>query len=112
MANQVLNGTPRGLLTITPTAMIIKANNMALDIIAREDGFANKDGELIITVPKVAQQLDEKLAYIQAAPIEALENFIWHTRFRNTRDDSTYQLAMRAYPIDNWHLESSRHARF
>ncbi len=106
MANQVLNGTPRGLLTITPTAMIIKANNMALDIIAREDG------ELIITVPKVAQQLDEKLAYIQAAPIEALENFIWHTRFRNTRDDSTYQLAMRAYPIDNWHLESSRHARF
>jgi len=112
MANQVLNGTPRGLLTITPTAMIIKANDMALDIIDRKDGFDNKDGKLIITVPKIAQQLDEKLAYIQAAPIEELENFIWHTRFRNTRNDSSYQLAMRVYPIDNWHLESNRHDRF
>lgn len=112
MANQVLNGTPRGLLTITPTAMIIKANNMAFDIINREDGFANQDGKLIITAPKIAQQLDERLAYIQAASIEELEKFIWHTRFRNTHDDSTYQIAMRAYPLSNWHLESNRHDRF
>jgi DNA-binding CsgD family transcriptional regulator len=112
IANQILNGTPRGLLAITPTAMIIKANTMALDIFNREDGFANKDGELIITVPKVAQQLDEKLAYIQAASIEELEKFIWHTRFRNTHDESTYQLAMRVYPLGDWHLESNRYDRF
>jgi DNA-binding CsgD family transcriptional regulator len=112
IADKVLNTSPRGIITFTPSARIIQANKMAHDLMDGNSSFIEEDGKLLVTEPTIATQLEAKLAEIKATPINSLKDFVWNRSFLNEKDNRTFQIAMHANPIDNWHLETGVDDRF
>ena len=112
IADKVLNASPRGIITFTPSARIIQANKMAHDLMDGNSSFIEEDGKLLVTEPTIATQLEAKLAEIKTTPINSLKDFVWNRSFLDEKDNRTFQIAMHVNPIDNWHLESGVDDRF
>jgi DNA-binding CsgD family transcriptional regulator len=111
MARRILNGAPRGIVSMTPYGKILRTNTMAADLLREPNTFSDQDSKFIIKHRKTMEQFEEKLNYIRQLPLAELEQFIWNRSFA-TVDHVIYQIVMRAYPFDGWALEASPHDRF
>jgi DNA-binding CsgD family transcriptional regulator len=111
MANSAMNGSPRAMIGMSPTGEIFQANDAALDL---QDGttFATQNGRLTINEPRVMQQLNDKLGEMRILQADSVNQFIWNRSFRSTSDGENYQLMLRGFILDPWHLETSAYDRF
>jgi DNA-binding CsgD family transcriptional regulator len=112
IANKVLDSSPRGIIAISSTAKIIKANTLSLKMIASNSCFSNEHGKLLITEPTIDLEMEAKLAEVNAAPLKSLEGFIWNRSFLNAADNRTFQIALSAHAVENWSLEAGGDDRF
>ena len=111
IANNALNGVPRAIIAMTPLGEIIKLNDAAIELVER-DLFGVKHGKLTIADSRISQQFQDKLAEIRIMTPDSLRQFTWNRSFRSLTDSQNYQLILRSFPLDSWHLESSSHDRF
>ncbi len=111
MANSAINGSPRAMIGMSPTGKIFQANDAALDL---QDGttFGTRNGTLSINDPKVMRQLNDKLGEMRILKADSVNQFIWNRSFRSKSDGENYQLMLRGFILDPWHLESSAYDRF
>jgi DNA-binding CsgD family transcriptional regulator len=112
IANKVQDGSPRGIISMTATAKIIRANKLSVNIIASDTCFKNENGKLLITEPSIAMEMQTKLKEVSAAPLKSLKKFIWNRSFLNTQDKRTFQIAMHAHAVEDWSLAAGGDDRF
>lgn len=111
IANNALDGIPRAIITMTPTAEIIKLNNAARELV-ESDLFGVKKGKLTISHARVWQQFQDKLAEMRVLTPDSLNQFTWNRSFSSHMDGQNYQLILRSFMLKSWRLESSSHDRF
>jgi DNA-binding CsgD family transcriptional regulator len=111
VANRILDAIPRGVIALAPDAKIFKANGMALDILARQDGIDSTGGYLRIADPELQAEFKEQLHKIKLLPLDSVEKFVWNRGYIDKKSNQFYQLTLGCYPVDNWHLESHPHDR-
>lgn len=111
IANNSLNGVPRAIIAMTPVGEVIKLNDAATGLVER-DLFGVKYGKLTISDARISQQFQDKLAEIRILTHDSLRQFTWNRSFRSRTDNYNYQLILRSFPLESWHLESSSYDRF
>jgi len=111
IANSALNGIPRAIIALSPTGKIVKSNSAGLELL-KNDMFNAKDGILKIDDSRVMQQLNDKLAEVRVLTPVSLNRFIWNRTFHSPQDGRSYQLMLRAFMLESWHLEASDDDRF
>jgi DNA-binding CsgD family transcriptional regulator len=111
IANSVINAYPRAFVSLSPTGEILQSNDAALDL---QDGktFGTKNGKLVINNPKVSLQFNNKLAEMRILQANSVNQFIWNRSFRSESDGENYQLMLRGFSLDPWHLETTTYDRF
>jgi DNA-binding CsgD family transcriptional regulator len=112
IASKILDGAPRGTVALTPKGHILKANKLALELFNDKDCFDEIDGKLHITNNQIHILFEEKLALVSATKLKYLQDFVWNRSFFTPTNHRKLQIVLRAYPLDNWHLESNRFDRF
>ena len=112
IASKILDGAPRGIVALSPKGHIFKANKLALELFATSGDFRNIDGKLHFTDRHLTEQFNEKLAAISAANLEHLHDFVWNRSFSSPESQQLLQFVLRAYPLDEWNLESNPYDRF
>jgi DNA-binding CsgD family transcriptional regulator len=112
MAGAVLAGAPRAIAVMSPSAHVHKANDLAQKLFNDEDCFTEVDGKLQISNRQIQPQFEKKLAAIRALSSENVSGFIWNRSFTSPKNKRQLQIVLRAFPLDNWVLESTPYDRF
>jgi DNA-binding CsgD family transcriptional regulator len=111
VANRILDAIPRGVIALTPDGKVFKANSMALDILARQDGIDINNGYLRIAYRELETEFKTQLHKIRLLSLDLVEKFIWNRGYVDKKSNQFYQITLGSYPVDNWHLESHPHDR-
>jgi len=111
VANQILNNTPRGVIALQPDGKLLKANSMALDILARQDGIELKDDYLQIAYTDLNIEFQKQLHKIRLLSPDILTDFVWNRGYVDRNSNQFYQLALRAYSVDDWQVETHPYDR-
>jgi DNA-binding CsgD family transcriptional regulator len=112
IANKVLDSAPRGIVALSPKGHVLRANTLAADLFANKDSFTEVDNKLHIMNRQVQAQFEEKLALIAACKLNDLGGFVWNRGFTTPENHQKLQIVLRAYPLENSHLESNSFDRF
>jgi DNA-binding CsgD family transcriptional regulator len=111
IANRVINANPRAFVGLSPVGEILQSNDAALDL-QKGETFSTKNGKLVINNSKVSLQFNNKLAEMRILQANSVNQFIWNRSFRSESDGENYQLMLRGFILDPWHLETTTYDRF
>jgi DNA-binding CsgD family transcriptional regulator len=112
VCNQILDSSPRGIIALTPNAKIIRANNMANDIIKNSHCITYKDDKLAFSDSTINSQFSALLKEISTLASDSLHELRWNKGFHSQQDKCSIQLSVSAGMVEGWSIETGDSDRF
>ncbi len=111
LSNKVFDAVPRGIICVTPDGEIMRINALARRLLDKGNVLFEQNGKIMLRSAEKNEEFYAQLRGTLLLSSDEITHYSWHRNLTGNYGPDDVMVALRAYPFDNWKLESSARDR-